>query len=192
MRTGFQAFSSVLLDLCLASIRHGLDVGQVIHVDCAEFDPALQVDRATFITLLKNEDLRGCIGSLNATRPLVADLAKNAYAAAFSDPRFPKVSLADVDKLDIHISILGKPEAMSFSSESDLIGQLRPDVDGLIIEDRGHRGTFLPSVWESLPEPQIFLNQLKRKAGLAETHWSNQIKVARYSTEIILPADHNG
>lgn len=181
----FLEFRSELLDLCLVSIRHGIDTGRVIRIEPARFDPALNVRRASFVTLLKNGDLRGCIGSLRATRPLVIDVARNAYAAAFSDPRFTKVSAGEVGALDIHISILSQPETMSFCSESDLVGQLRPGIDGLVIEDNGHRGTFLPSVWESLPEPQMFLNQLKRKAGLAESHWSEHIKVSRYATETI-------
>jgi AmmeMemoRadiSam system protein A len=182
---GFQEFRSELLDLCLASIRHGIETGQMIRIEPGRFDPALKVFRATFVTLFKNGDLRGCIGSLRATRPLVIDVARNAYAAAFSDPRFAQVSAREVPALDIHVSILSEPEAMRFTSEFDLIEQLRPGIDGLIIEDNGRRGTFLPSVWESLPEPRIFLKQLKCKAGLAESHWSESIKISRYSAEII-------
>ncbi|MGH8548729.1 MAG: AmmeMemoRadiSam system protein A [Methylococcales bacterium] len=182
---GFQEFRSELLDLCLASIRHGIDTGRVIWIEAARFNPALTVPRATFVTLLKNGDLRGCIGSVRATRPLVIDVARNAYAAALSDPRFDKVSAGELSALHIHISILSEPEAMSFTSESDLVNQLRPGIDGLVIEDEGRRGTFLPSVWESIPDPRTFLNQLKRKAGLAENHWSEQVKVSRYATETI-------
>ncbi|MGH8474683.1 MAG: AmmeMemoRadiSam system protein A [Methylococcales bacterium] len=181
----FQEFRSELLDLCLASIRHGVETGQRIEVDTQRFDPALQVWRATFVTLLKYGGLRGCIGSLNAMRPLVVDLARNAYAAAFSDPRFERVEMNEIDTLEIHISILSEPEAMSFRSESDLLSQLQPGIDGLVLEDHGQQGTFLPSVWESLPDPRDFLNQLKRKAGLAEDYWSKGIKISRYTTEII-------
>jgi uncharacterized protein len=185
MVSTFQAFRSELLDLGLNSIRHGIQSGQVLPVDTATFDPALKVHRASFVTLLKNGDLRGCIGSLRATRPLALDIVRNAYAAAFHDPRFEKVSATEFHALHIHISILSEPEALTFSSESELVDQLRPGIDGLIIEDRNRRGTFLPSVWESIPEPRNFLNQLKRKAGLPENHWSEHIRVARYSTEVI-------
>jgi uncharacterized protein len=186
MNASFQEFSSELLDLCLASIRHGIDTGQVIRINTAGFNPALKVRRATFVTLLKRGELRGCIGSLQAIRPLIIDVARNAYAAAFSDPRFARVSARELHALNVHISILSEPEAMSFSSEADLVSQLQPGIDGLVIEDKGRRGTFLPTVWDSFPEPQAFLNQLKRKAGLAETHWSERIKVSRYSTETII------
>ncbi|MGR9107399.1 MAG: AmmeMemoRadiSam system protein A [Gammaproteobacteria bacterium] len=185
MRSGFQAFRTELLDLCVDSIRHGIDPGGMLQIDTGRFDPALKVRRASFVTLLINEALRGCIGSLHATRPLIIDVARNAHAAAFADPRFAQVSAREVHALDIHISILSEPEALSFTSEPDLIEQLRPGIDGLVIEDKGRRGTFLPSVWESFPEPRDFLNQLKRKAGLPESHWSERIQVARYSTETI-------
>jgi AmmeMemoRadiSam system protein A len=88
-------------------------------------------------------------------------------------------------KLEIHISVLNKPEPMQFESEADLISQLRPNIDGLILSDRGHRGTFLPSVWESLPEPQDFFTHLKMKAGLPANHWSDTITVERYTVESI-------
>jgi uncharacterized protein len=185
MQGSFQEFSSELLDLCLASIRHGIDTGQVIRINTTGLNPALKVRRATFVTLLKRGELRGCIGSLQAIRPLVIDVARNAYSAAFADPRFARVSAREIPALHVHISILSEPDAMSFTSESELVSQLRPGIDGLVIEDRGRRGTFLPAVWESIPEPQAFLNQLKRKAGLPETHWSERIKVSRYSAEII-------
>ncbi|MGH8556827.1 MAG: AmmeMemoRadiSam system protein A [Methylococcales bacterium] len=181
----FQEFRSELLGLCLASIRHGIDTGRVIRIDPDAFDPALKVLRATFVTLMKNGNLRGCIGSLQAIRPLVVDLARNAYASAFSDPRFEQVSAKEMDALHIQLSILSEPETMNFSSESDLVKQLQPGIDGLILEDSGRQGTFLPSVWESFPEPRDFLNQLKRKAGLAENYWSDRIEIARYSTETI-------
>ena len=183
--SGFQEFRAELLELCLLSIRHGISTGREIKVDTAEFNPALKVRRASFVTLLKNGELRGCIGSLQATRPLVIDVARNAYAAAFTDPRFAKVSAREIQSLQIHISILSEPENLNFSSESDLIAQLRPGIDGLVLEDKGRRGTFLPTVWDVFPEPRLFLNQLKRKAGLAESHWSERIKVARYLTETI-------
>lgn len=175
----------MLLDLCVASIRYGIKRSQAIPVDYKEFDPTLQLHRATFVTLLKNGNLRGCIGSLNARRPLIVDLAQNAFAAAFLDPRFPKIGVQEIDQLSIHISILSESEAIDFNSESDLLSQIRPGIDGLILEDKGNRSTFLPSVWESLPDPQIFLSQLKLKAGLHENHWSKQLKVSRYTTESI-------
>ncbi len=127
--------------------------------------------------------MRGCIGTLEAFRPLAEDIAHNAYAAAFQDPRFPPVDASEVDGLDIHLSLLTPAEPMSFQSEQDLLVQLRPGVDGLILAEGGRRGTFLPSVWEQLPEPAQFLEHLKLKAGLPKTYWSDSIRVFRYETE---------
>ncbi len=184
-RVAFQEFRFELLEICVASIRHGIDTGRVIQIDPDAFDPTLKVRRATFVTLMKNGELRGCIGSLQAIQPLVVDLARNAYAAAFSDPRFEQVSAIEMDGLHIQLSILSEPETINFSSESDLVKQLQPGIDGLILEDSGRQGTFLPSVWESIPGPRDFLNQLKRKAGFSESYWSERIKISRYSTETI-------
>lgn len=172
-----------LLDLARSSIRHGLATGRPISVELAGLPPALAVRRATFVTLKENGELRGCIGCLEAVRPLAADVAGNAYAAAFRDPRFPPVGADDVDALDIHVSILSPPEPMSFRSEADLIGQLKPGVDGLILREGALRGTFLPSVWEILPSPQVFLRQLKLKTGLPEDYWSDTLEVFRYRAE---------
>ena len=110
-------------------------------------------------------------------------MAHNAFSAAFQDPRFPPLDDSETADLTLDISVLGTPEAMTFSSEQDLLRQLRPGVDGLIMEERGQRGTFLPSVWESLPQPVDFLRQLKRKAGLPESYWSDTLRVWRYTTE---------
>ena len=178
-----------ILDLAFASIRHGIASGQLISLEAASYHPALKSRRATFVTLTKNGNLRGCIGSLQAVRPLVVDVTRNAFAAAFADPRFTRVSAREVQTLRIQISMLSEFESLSFQSESDLISQLRPGIDGLVLEDRTRKGTFLPSVWESFPEPQDFLNQLKRKAGLAENYWSERIRVSRYSTESISGPD---
>lgn len=151
-------------------------------LDLRDYPESLQVKRATFVTLYINNELRGCIGTLEANNPLVIDIAHNARAAAFQDPRFPPVNKDEFEKLSVHISILGEAEPMSFSDEQDLINQLRPGTDGLILTDGYRRGTFLPSVWESLPEPQNFLQHLKIKAGLPANYWSDTIKISRYTT----------
>ncbi len=111
------------------------------------------------------------------------DIAENSWAAAFSDPRFPPVNKGELERIEIHLSILSKPELIRFSSEENLISQLRPGIDGLILEEGLHRGTFLPSVWESLNEPALFLAHLKQKAGLPTGYWSDNLKVLRYTTE---------
>jgi AmmeMemoRadiSam system protein A len=114
---------------------------------------------------------------------LVVDVADNAFAAAFRDPRFDPLAEWELDGLDLDISVLTPPEPMQFRDEPDLLRQLCPATDGLILEDRGRRGTFLPAVWQSLPEPELFLAELKHKAGLPATYWSPTIKVSRYRTE---------
>ena len=172
-----------LLAVARDSIRHGLQTGQPLRLRPDDFDPGLAAPGAAFVTLERGGGLRGCIGSLEAHRPLVTDVAENAFAAAFRDPRFPPLSPAEFDDLDIHVSVLSPPEPLKFDSEADLLSRIRPGIDGLIIEDLGHRGTFLPSVWESLPEPALFWRHLKQKAGLPPDHWSPTLRVYRYTTE---------
>lgn len=174
-----------LLDLARASIRHGVQAGRPLTVALGKLAAELVVPRASFVTLEKKGRLRGCIGSLEAWRPLAVDVAENAFAAAFRDPRFPPVQSDEVEELEIHLSLLTVPIAMTFSSEGDLLAQLRPGVDGLILSDGQCRGTFLPSVWAELSTPQLFLTQLKRKAGLAADYWSPGVRIWRYETEII-------
>ena len=172
-----------LMKVAQASIENGLYEGQPLTPDPMKYEPVLQEHRATFVTLEIANTLRGCIGTLVALRPLVSDVAYHAHAAAFSDPRFPPLRLEEFSQLEIHISILSLPESIHFESEQDLIQQLRPGVDGLILEEGWHKGTFLPAVWESLPEAREFLRQLKRKAGLNPEYWSEKLKVSRYTTE---------
>jgi len=174
-----------LIQVAKDSIAHGLTHGCALPIDSNDYVAELQVQRATFVTLEIKQQLRGCIGMLEAVRPLIVDVAENAFAAAFRDPRFPPVSTAEYEQLEIHLSILSVAEAMSFYSEDDLIRQLRPGIDGLIMQEGGHRGTFLPSVWESLADPEIFIQHLKQKSGLASDYWSDSLKVARYECEYI-------
>jgi len=178
-----------LLGVARQSIQHGLENGGPLSVDLDEYPPELTVVRATFVTLEKAGALRGCIGSLTAVRPLVEDVAQNAYSAAFKDPRFPPVDQLELEALEVHLSILSPPEPMQFASEADLIARLRPGIDGLIIEDRGRRATFLPSVWQSLPQPELFLRHLKQKAGMRPDYWSERFKAYRYTTEVIEEMD---
>ena len=172
-----------LLRLAADSIRHGLDTGRALSVNVADYSPALQQAGASFITLTILRQLRGCIGMLTATRPLIKDVAENAFAAAFEDHRFPSLTEAEYAQLEYHISILNPAETMEFESETDLLQQLRPGIDGLILEDRGRRATFLPSVWESLPKPSEFLQHLKQKAGLPADYWSDSLRVQRYTVQ---------
>lgn len=174
---------SELVDVAWQSLHYGLSHGCQIPVNENAFDNILTAPGASFVTLHRHGQLRGCIGCLEAHQALVTDVAQNAFSSAFRDPRFPPLKKEELEGLTLDISVLGKPEAMLFSSEQDLLSQLRPGIDGLILEDDGQRGTFLPTVWESLPQPDDFFRQLKRKAGLPEQHWSEGIKVWRYTTE---------
>ena len=176
----------LLLKLSAASIRHGLDNHAPLPVLLDDYDDALKQNRACFVTLEIDQQLRGCIGTLEAYRPLVQDVVENAYAAAFRDPRFTPLRESEYDALHYHISVLHAPQEMLVTSEQDLLQQLRPGVDGLIIEDAGRRATFLPSVWESLPRAADFLRHLKHKAGLSEHHWSDSMQVHRYVVEDIV------
>lgn len=178
----------VLLDTARSSIQHGLDFGKALEVNAAYYTAALQAERACFVTLEKAGELRGCIGHLQAVQPLINDVAENAWAAAFQDPRFAPLKRVELPGLEIHISILSPPQAMTFSSQGDLLGQIRPGIDGLILEDGYRRGTFLPSVWESLPEARDFLAHLKLKAGLPADYWSDKIRISRYTSESITDA----
>jgi len=172
-----------LHQIAKASIEHGLSHGEPLPVDLDTYDTDLQAKRATFVTLHKNLQLRGCIGILEPLRPLAEDIAYNACAAAFSDRRFAPVTADEINQLDIHISILADPETIDFSSEQDLLEQIRPGVDGLIMEEGSLRGTFLPSVWESVTDRRDFLNHLKQKTGLPMDYWSDTISVKRYTVE---------
>jgi AmmeMemoRadiSam system protein A len=173
----------ILLDTAWKSIRQGLQQGVSLRVEASAWERPLSEPGASFVTLHRDGELRGCIGSLEAFRPLISDVAENAYAAAFRDPRFRPLQTDELEALTLEISVLSAPEPISFRDEAHLLSQLRPQRDGLILEDKRHRGTFLPSVWTSLPEPRRFLEHLKLKAGLPAGHWSEDMRIWRYTTE---------
>jgi len=172
-----------LLKIAADSIRQGIDLGKPLEPLIPNYSEALQQPRACFVTLMKDGELRGCIGSLEATQALLCDVAKNAFQAAFHDPRFTPVSSEELDHIKIKISVLSPPEDFAVASEADLLEKMRPHIDGVIIEEGFKRSTFLPAVWESLPNPKDFLQHLKRKAGFADHYWSDHIKVRRYTSE---------
>jgi AmmeMemoRadiSam system protein A len=172
---------STLLKLARQSIQLGLN-RQRLRINLNDYSSTLKTEAACFVTLTINHQLRGCIGHLSAVQPLVQDVADNAFAAAFSDPRFTPLSASELERVNIEISILTPATPMTFSSEADLLDQIVEGEDGLILEDRGHRGTFLPSVWESLPTRDQFWQHLKMKAGLPVNYWSESLQVSRYRT----------
>lgn len=174
-----------LLGLARQCIEYGLRHGRQAAVDPEDYPRELRVPRATFVTLHRGGNLRGCIGTLEAYRPVVCDVVANAFAAAFSDPRFAPLSPPELEDLDISISVLTPPEEIVFRTEEELLEQLRPGIDGVILQEVGHRGTFLPSVWEQLPDRGQFLEHLKSKAGLPKGYRSDTLRAYRYTAQEI-------
>lgn len=172
-----------LLSLARRSIENGLCHDRPLVVDPADYGPHLQGLRACFVTLHLAGELRGCTGTITPRSPLVASVCEHAFTSAFRDARFPPLRAAELEGLEISISVLSETEAIYFADESDLLAKIRPGIDGLILEERGCLATLLPSVWSSLPDPEHFLWQLKRKAGLPGDYWSPSIRVERYTTE---------
>ena len=175
--------NALLLDLARASVTHGLSQGRAIPVRIEEYDPPLREPRASVVTLQRCGELRGCTGTLSPVEPLVVDVANNAYRSAFRDPRFPPLESHELAHLSFHISILSPSQTLAATSEEELLAVLRPGVDGLVLREGARSSTFLPSVWKSLPEPERFLAELKRKAGLSVDHWSDSLRFERYSVE---------
>lgn len=165
----------------LLAIAHGAIEQELLGAGAPSVDaPWLRQAAATFVTLKKHGELRGCIGSLQATRALFDDVAHNARAAAFRDPRFPPLAREEWPACSAEVSLLSAPRPLRFADEEDLVAQLRPGEDGLIIEAQGRRGTFLPQVWESLPEPRDFLRGLVRKAALPDDTRLARCRFYRY------------
>jgi AmmeMemoRadiSam system protein A len=171
-----------LLSLARTSIAWRLRAGGSFLVDPAHYAAEIQVNRAAFVTLKKAGELRGCVGTMNAWRPLVADVAENAVAAALEDRRFPPVTVAELAELEIAISLLSALARIRAESEAELIAQLRPGIDGLILRDLKRQALFLPQVWTQLGTPRAFLAQLRTKAGLAEDYWSPALTFERFTS----------
>ena len=180
-RTAIEALGPTLIAIVRAAIAFGFSTGQPAQVSAGPgLAPLLAAPGAAFVTLRRNGGLRGCIGSAVAWRPLIVDVAQHAFNAAFKDPRFPPLQLLEQQGLELSVSVLTPPAAMRFEGEADLLAQLRPGIDGLIIEDGGRRSLFLPSVWEELRERRQFLAALKLKAGLAADHFSPRFTASRF------------
>ncbi len=174
-----------LLALARRAIESGLPGGTDDSPSLDGASEALRRTAATFVPLRKHGELRGCIGSLESDRPLIESVWANARGAAFRDPRFSPVEARELEAIRIEISLLGPLVRLDFDTEADLLGQLRPGIDGLLIEDGGKRATFLPAVWGSLSDPLQFLSELRSKAGLPADHWSPSLVAWRYTTHSI-------
>jgi AmmeMemoRadiSam system protein A len=170
-----------LVRLARSSIEHGLAHGRPLAVEPAAHEPGLREPAASFVTLERRSMLRGCIGTLEAHRPLVVDVAENAYAAAFRDPRFAPLARLELADLEVHVALLSPLERLAVASEAELLARLRPGIDGLVLRVGEHRATFLPAVWEDLPDPAAFLRALLRKAELPEADWPGGAEVWRYT-----------
>lgn len=173
---------ATLLAAARHSIRQALDNGQE-NFSHANPDPALRAACATFITLKRHAVLRGCIGNLEANQSLLDDVMHNARLAAFHDPRFPPLVAPELQDLHVEISVLSSSEALAARSREELLRNLRPGEDGLIVQEGTRRATFLPAVWSHLPDKVQFYDELMRKAGLKPAHWSADLRFFRYHTE---------
>lgn len=176
-------YSDYVIDVCKTSILAGLNNEGVPKINKP---PAVFNELgACFVTLEKKGDLRGCIGSIIAHRPLINDLVRNAQSSAFSDPRFHPLREEEFDELSIDVSLLSTPEKMEFKDEADLLEQIKPYVDGIIIKDGGYQSVYLPSVWEQLPDKKLFLESLKIKAGMHPKHFSQTFEALRFTTQMV-------
>jgi AmmeMemoRadiSam system protein B/AmmeMemoRadiSam system protein A len=165
----------------LLSIARGAIEEQLLGKAAATADAAwLRKPGASFVTLLRNGELRGCIGSLEAARPLGADVADNALGAAFRDPRFPALRAEEWAQCELEVSLLSARRRLRFADEADLLSQIVAAEDGLILEAEGRRATFLPQVWASVPDKRAFLAELLRKAGLAPDTALARCAISRY------------
>ncbi len=142
--------------------------------------PELRRPGATFVTLTQGGELRGCIGSLEAHQPLIDDVQDNACSAAFRDPRFAPLREDELARTRVEVSLLTAPQSFPVEDEADARARLRPGVDGVIFSARGRRATFLPQVWEQLPDPGQFLARLRQKAGLPADYWGPDVRLETY------------
>lgn len=170
---------SALLALARAAIARELDVAHEI----AAVPQDLARVGATFVTLRSAGDLRGCIGTLEAWRTLADDVRANAVAAAFRDPRFAPLRRDEWTDIAIEVSLLHPSEPVAAAHEESLLATLRPGIDGVVLECARRRATFLPQVWEQLPDAREFMRALKRKAGLPDAYWSDDLRVSRYTVD---------
>jgi uncharacterized protein len=173
----------------LAHARAAIDTEMGTCIPNPPDHPGLYALGASFVTLVHNHQLRGCIGHLSAIQPLGIDVRENARAAAFHDPRFPPLTTAEWPDTYLKISVLDVPTYSHCPTEEDCLRQIRPFEDGVIIESGTRRATFLPQVWQELPEPQEFIAHLLRKAGLPVGVWPSDMQLGRYQVHLYQEAD---
>jgi AmmeMemoRadiSam system protein A len=173
-----------LLRLARATLERGLRRQKLPPLDLQAMPPHLKAPGASFITLTIRGELRGCIGALEAYQPLAQDVREHALAAALDDPRFPPVTPEELDQIQIEISRLTEPQDLQYQDSADLLHRLRPGVDGVILRDGMRRATFLPQVWEKIPDKAEFLDNLCAKMGAPADTWRHKhLEVLTYQVE---------
>ena len=173
-----------LLCLARASIEHGLAHGEPAPIRAEQLSPPLSQPAATFTTLRLQGKLRGCCGRLEAVHPLAMDVSQSAFRAAFRDTRFSPVGEHEIHAIQLEVSVLSALESLAVNDEVDLLNQLVQGRDGLVLDEDGRRATFLPTVWQTLPDPRQFLAALKAKCGLPRDYWSERLQFWRYRTTV--------
>jgi AmmeMemoRadiSam system protein A len=179
----FPAEAQLLLDIADHSIVTGLARRRPLLPDPAELPVALRRVVGSFVTLHVLGQLNGCIGSIRGSHPLGVSVARQAWSAAFADPRLPELRPTDYRHLDIEVSVLSPLVGLPVESHQALLAELRPDVDGLLIGAGSRRALFLPAVWDALPDPAEFLDHLYLKAGLAPGSWPAGMRAFRFTAE---------
>ncbi|HSQ26045.1 MAG TPA: AmmeMemoRadiSam system protein A [Anaerolineales bacterium] len=175
-------------EILLALARQALDTavhGRPLAVlDLSTLPERLGAPGASFVTLTRKGMLRGCIGALEPYQPLAEDVREHAIAAAFNDYRFPPVTAKELDELEIEISVLTRPKRLDYDTPEELLSVLRPGIDGVTLIDGSRRATFLPQVWEKLPDKERFLQHLCQKMGAKANFWREKpIQVQTYQVE---------
>jgi AmmeMemoRadiSam system protein A len=174
-----------LLEVARRSLQESVQLRAIPPFPEASYPPETGVWRSSFVTLMIGERLRGCCGRLEAERPLIEDVWHNAFAAGFADPRFHPLSADELGELDIEISVLTPLEPLKVHSTAELLAALTPRRHGLVLASGGERVTFIPHVWEGLPDAATFVRELRRKAGWPEYGWEPDLAAWRYEAETI-------
>jgi len=183
---------AALIELSKRSILHAVKTGDELALQHGEYCGHLSQPRSSFVTLRKEGSLRGCIGSIDGPRPLAEDVAHNSYGAALFDTRFSPLTEGELPSIEIHLSVLGPVEEIQFETEEELLHQLCPPLDGLVLREVGTQGVFLPVMWQRIPDRRMFLEHLKQKASLPARYWSDNLRAFRFRVDFDLDGDFGG
>lgn len=179
-----QAEQEILLKLAREALEHSTHSKPLPQLKLNALPPSLRVDGASFVTLTKSGRLRGCIGTLQAYQPLAIDVQEHAVAAALQDSRFPNVQPAELGQINIEVSILSPRSPLQYEGPQDLVNQLRPNIDGVVLQDGLRKATFLPQVWVQIPDPESFLSHLCAKMGRPANLWRERpLQVYTYQVQ---------